>query len=344
MRVSREWLLLAGSLVIIAALYNHYIGGHSAYALEIAFLIVGAFIALLSLKGTPAETLQEDGLLIIFLSRFITKRQCATFLPLAGFALILAWSVWKIVVVSDTSLRMNDFIVTLLGLSLVLYYAGPSKLTKQKDFIVLYLIFLAVVFVVIWNLYTIITGESYSRVTTYAEYYFITTPVVFLLRMLGIDANSELDLSGYGLSNIIEYEYQGRLLRLGIGSGCSGLYSSGLFFSAFLAFVLVRYRRLDLHILVALGIGFAVTWVSNILRMVITVIVGSMYGHPALAFVHSYIGILIFLTFITVFWLIIVRWLDRVEFRKGAVPSEEAAPATGQPTESPGTFLPESEH
>jgi FtsH-binding integral membrane protein len=49
--------------------------------------------------------------------------------------------------------------------------------------------------------------------------------------------------------------------------------------------------------------------------MVITILVGSIWGHPALAFVHSYIGILIFVAFVTVFWMLIVRWLDKVEKR-----------------------------
>jgi membrane protein implicated in regulation of membrane protease activity len=50
--------------------------------------------------------------------------------------------------------------------------------------------------------------------------------------------------------------------------------------------------------------------------MTITILVGSIWGHPALVFVHSYIGILIFVAFVTVFWLLIVRWLDKVEKRQ----------------------------
>ena len=94
------------------------------------------------------------------------------------------------------------------------------------------------------------------------------------------------------------------------------MFSAGLFFSAFLAFVLVRYRKVDRYILAALGLGFALTWLSNILRMVITILVGSIWGHPALVFVHSYIGILIFVAFGSLFWLLIVRWLDKVEKRQ----------------------------
>jgi len=59
--------------------------------------------------------------------------------------------------------------------------------------------------------------------------------------------------------------------------------------------------------------GFAVTWLSNIVRMIVTIIVGMKYGAPALAFFHMYLGILLFITSITIFWFLIVRWLDRVE-------------------------------
>ena len=134
-----------------------------------------------------------------------------------------------------------------------------------------------------------------------------------------------LELDGIGLANIIEYVHDGRLLRLGIGVGCSGLYSAGLFFSAFLAFVLTRYRRLDTNIGIGLCIGLLVTWASNIIRMTITIMTGIAYGHPALAFVHSYIGILIFVGCITVFWLLIVRWLDKKE-KMG--PGQETPSAT----------------
>jgi len=197
---------------------------------------------------------------------------------------------------------------------------------------VLYLTFLAVVFVVIWGAYEKITGESYYRVTAYSEYYFITLPVVALVNLFGVSATAELDLGGIGLSNVISYEYHGVLLRVGIGTGCSGLYSAGLFFSAFLAFVLVRYRKVDFPILLSLALGLFVTWAGNIVRMTITVLVGHAYGHPALAFVHSYIGILIFVVFITAFWFPIVRWLDKREFGgAGKGPDKELA-AAEQPT------------
>jgi len=231
----------------------------------------------------------------------------------------------------DTDLEMEDFIVTLLGLSLVVYYSGPSMFADVKDFVVLYLMFLTIVFVVIWRTYYVVTGESSYEITAYAEHYFVTLPVVHLLDLLGFQVTAVLELSGIGLANIIEYVHDGRLLRLGIGVGCSGLYSAGLFFSAFLAFVLARYRKVDARIGVGLVIGLLVTWASNIIRMVITIMTGIVYGHPALAFVHAYIGILIFIGCITVFWILIVRWLDKKEKAAPPEPGEPAAETAPAP-------------
>ncbi len=328
MRIRREWLLLSGALLVVAALFNHYLS-HSSYFLEIVLVSTGTFLALFSMwRMSASDSPQRDGLIIEVLSRVVPKEWLAPALPILGFGIILAWSAWKIFVSGQADLRIEDFIVTLFGLSIVLYYFGPSTFTMQKDFVVLYLFFLTIIFAVIWNLYTMITGESYYRITAYSEYYFITIPVVWLVRLFGVGAEVELDLDGIGLSNTIAYEYAGVLIRLGVGTGCSGLYSAGLFFSAFLAFVIVRYERIDKRIIAALGLGLLVTWFGNIFRMAVTVVIGSAYGHPALVFVHSTFGIVIFVAFITVFWYLIVRWLDRsIAGREGTALTEGASSA-----------------
>jgi len=312
-RIPKEWPLLLGCIMIAAALYNHYLG-HSAYSVELVFVASGIILALYSIVYVRREAKEPgNGMLVDLLSKVITQEQIAVLIPLAGFLLVAIWSGWKLLVSGQADLRIEDFVVTLFGTSLVLYNAGPSKYAMQKDFVVLYLMFLTIVFAVIWKTYTIVSGDSYNRINAYSEYYFITIPVVSLLRMFGADVSSELDASSHGISNYITFEYEGRHILLGIGEGCSGLYSAGLFFSAFLAFVLVRYRKVDPWILVALSLGFIVTWASNIIRMVITVMIGSAYGAPALAFFHAYIGIIVFVVFVTIFWMLIVRWLDRVE-------------------------------
>jgi len=288
--------------------------GHSAYSVELVFIASGIVLALYSLVYDRGEAKEpSSGILVDLLSKVISRERSAVLIPLVGFLLVAIWSGWKLFVTGQADLKLEDFVVTLFGISLVLYNAGPSKYAMQKDFVVLYLMFLTIVFAVIWKTYTIVSGDSYYMINAYSEYYLINIPVVFLVRMFGVEVSSELDASSHGISNYITFEYQGRDILLGIGEGCSGLYSAGLFFSAFLAFVLVRYRKVDPWILAALGLGFIVTWASNIIRMAITIMIGSAYGAPALAFFHGYIGIIVFVVFVTIFWMLIVRWLDLVE-------------------------------
>jgi exosortase/archaeosortase family protein len=312
-RIPKDWPLLLGCILVAAALYNHYMG-HSAYFVELVFIASGIVLATYSLMYVRREAKEiGNGILVDLLSKVISRERSTVLIPLAGFLLVVIWSGWKLLVSGQADLRLEDFVVTLFGTSLVLYNAGPSKYAMQKDFVVLYLMFLTIVFAVIWKTYTIVSGDSFYRINAYSEYYFIVIPVVLLVRVFGADVSSELDSSSHGISNYITFEYQGRDILLGIGEGCSGLYSAGLFFSAFLAFVLVRYKKVDRWILAALGLGFIVTWASNIIRMTITIMIGSAYGAPALAFFHSYIGIVVFVVFVSIFWMLIVRWLDRVE-------------------------------
>ena len=313
MRVSPNFLLLTGSLLITAALYNHYVG-HSVYLVEIVFVAVGGLLALYSLRlMIKSSPVAEEGMLSAFLCRYLGKEQVSILLPLVGFLIILSWSVWKIFVAMETDLRIEDFIVTCFALSLMLYTSTPSRFATQKDFILLYLMFMTIVFVVLWNVYTLLTGDSSTKISAYLQYYFITQPVVAIAGVLGVHASAVLDTSSGGITNYINYDYGGHTITLGVGPTCSGLYSAGLFFSAFLAFVLVRYKKIDRRILLGLGIGLAVTWLSNIFRMVVTVLVGSIWGHPALATFHNYFGIIAFVIFISIFWVLILRWLDKAE-------------------------------
>lgn len=353
MKFRQDWLLFIGALLIIGALYNHYLG-HSVLLFELIMLAVGSALGLMSakLRIGRRDAAPDEGLIARFFSRWLEKRTIGILIPLFGFVLLLAWSAWKVAFTGETNLRMEDLIVTLFALSLILYHSAPSKLHDLRDFAVLYLMFLTIVFAGIWKVYTLVTGESYGRITTYSEYYFITVPVVSIVNLFGMDASAVLNLSGIGLSNIIEYWYEGRLVRLGIGTGCSGLYSAGLFFSAFLAFVLVKYQTVNARILVALGIGLLVTWFSNILRMAVTILVGSEFGAPALATFHMYFGIIVFICFVVVFWYLIVRWLDghmadrlrEIAERSSIVPGESAPVVAPAPVPVPDDTGPEEDH
>ena len=262
------------------------------------------------IEKSKSDRKTQKGFLTNLLMKVFNEDQTAVIIPLIGFAILVAWTAIKISIHGQTDLRMEDIIITLLGLSLLLYQTGLSKYQQEKDFIVLYLLLLILFFLVVIPLITLLATESYHDFMTYSELTFVTNPVIFMARLFGANVNLELDPYNPEITNYIDFFYQGRLIRLGVGLTCSGIYTFGLFFSAFMAFVLVVYKRFDRYILVALILGAFVTWAANIFRMLIIVLVGAAYGFSALFFVHMYVGIVIFVLFASVFWLLIVRWLD----------------------------------
>jgi len=313
MRLPKDLGLIIGALLVAGALFNHFFG-HSVLLVELIFIATGALFFLYGLlQKTDKEIKKREGILISLLSKVLSKEQCGKVIPFVGFLLLILWSLYKIVIIGTSNLTMDDIIMTLLSISLILYYSGPSKYQREKDFIVLYLIFLAITFEIIIAIFIFLSGNSWAVFSAYSEYYLVTQPVVFFSNIFGANVNAVLDMNQTGISNFIEYWYQGHLLRLGIGITCSGIYTIGLFFSAFLAFVLVKYQKMDRYIATSLALGLFITWAANIVRMVITVVIGAYYGFQALAVVHMYIGIVIFVIFASVFWFLIVRWLDKKE-------------------------------
>ena len=96
-------------------------------------------------------------------------------------------------------------------------------------------------------------------------------------------------------------------INLSIGISCTGLYSVAIFVSAFIAFVAVEYKKADRKAALLLGIGIFLAWFANIIRMTIIVVVGKYYGAEAMVWTHNNIGELIFMAWITMFWLFIFK-------------------------------------
>ena len=143
MRFNRDWYPLIGALLIIGALYNHYLG-HSVLLFEIILVAIGIAFSTVNLLTNFKKNEKDKnyGFLIRLLSPILNEDQCSVLIPISGFVILLTWSVFKIFIIDENDLRMEDIIVSLLGLSIILYYSGPSRFYKEKDFITLYLIFL----------------------------------------------------------------------------------------------------------------------------------------------------------------------------------------------------------
>ena len=72
---------------------------------------------------------------------------------------------------------------------------------------------------------------------------------------------------------------------------------------------MVEYRRFDQKVAILLGLGILTSYVANLLRMSIIILVGSHYGTDALLWTHENLGELIFLAWIAVFWSFMFNYL-----------------------------------
>jgi exosortase/archaeosortase family protein len=100
-----------------------------------------------------------------------------------------------------------------------------------------------------------------------------------------------------------------------ITTACSGIYSFGIFASAFLAFVLTEYERPSRRLWALLGLGFFTAYVANVLRMVVIVLVGYYTDTVQtdlqnMLVAHSYAGWFIFLAWISLFWGVLLRFVS----------------------------------
>ncbi|MCJ7489413.1 MAG: hypothetical protein MUO87_04630, partial [Thermoplasmata archaeon] len=108
MKIREDWLLLVGALIIIGALYNHYLG-HSVLLFELILLAVGSAMGLLSVwRMLGRKDVAEDkGLITELLSRYLKEKTISVLLPSIGLLLLVSWSAWKVLSASETNLRME---------------------------------------------------------------------------------------------------------------------------------------------------------------------------------------------------------------------------------------------
>jgi exosortase/archaeosortase family protein len=103
-------------------------------------------------------------------------------------------------------------------------------------------------------------------------------------------------------------------VTLVISTACSGIYSFGIFASAYSAFLLTEYERASRRLWYILGLGFLASYAANLLRMVVIVLVG-YYTDSAqtdlqyLLLAHSYAGWIIFLAWLALFWGLLFKFL-----------------------------------
>ncbi len=294
--------------------------------LGLFFLIIGLLFALLIL--VPKEKLRietKEGSLATALLNFLTVRgRLKPYFPVFGIVLLVVDILYNVYLSATPELLTHDTVVILFAVALIAYNFVPGRFDREKDFVFLFFAALVVILVIPLMLARALVGNFDEGVGIYSQYLLVPEVTAFL-NLVGVNAwvlPAEDPLTIHFITQ------SGTEVWVYISTACSGIYSFGIFTSAFLAFILTEYNRIDKKVGLLMGLGILTAYVANILRMVIIVLVGFYTSTPGneLGFMmeaHSNAGWIIFLAWIALFWFLMYRFLMRSKEPVGEVPVEK---------------------
>ena len=135
-------------------------------------------------------------------------------------------------------------------------------------------------------------------------YFFLGKPLELFLTILGYDV--------WVVDNEIHFvDLESDSIRtLLISEACSGLTSIYVFLGALVSYLYVNSKKFDLTMLLSLSIiGITISFIANLLRMSIIVIVGHHFGEDYLQWAHSNVGWIIFTFWIFLFWSFLEKYI-----------------------------------
>ncbi len=274
------------------------------------FLVLGfVFLVLLLVPKERLRIQVREGNLATALLNFLTAGgRLKPFFPVFGIVLILLDVLYNLYLSPAPELLTHDTVVILFGVVMLAYNFIPSRFERERDFVFLFFACLIVILVIPLLLARLFAAKIDDSVGMYSAY-LLVPEVSGILNILGI--RSSVDW----LTITFTTQSQDQI-SVYISTACSGIYSFSIFSSAFLAFVLTEYDRIDRRVGLLMGLGIFTAYVANILRMVVIVLVGYYTYTPeeglqAMLVAHSNAGWIIFLVWIGLFWFLMYRYLIR---------------------------------
>jgi len=250
------------------------------------------------------------------LIRVLTLRgKLSALMPAIGVGIILADIAYNLLLSATPSVQTEDTIALLGASSLVAYGFVPSRFSRERDFVLVFFIILNGLLVVP----LLIARAFYSDFERSVDLYSwaaVAPEVSAVLSVLGV-SNSVHSVTGSTAPGLtftpLHFPVQ---VTVVITTACSGIYSFGIFASAFVAFVLTEYAQLTRRIWILLGLGLFAAYVANVLRMVVIVLIGYhtdtvQSDLQNMLIAHSYAGWLIFLGWISVFWGVLLKFVPQ---------------------------------
>ena len=327
LRRHRTVSVLAGLLLVFAGvdlLFNPPKGQFIEF-FGIPFLVAGLAVLALVFRRRDAfvagEVRRTLGSRLI--DRLTFGRRIVPFLPAAAIAIITMDLAYNLLVFGGLSIGTEDTAVLLFAAALFVYPLVPAGFGRERDFVLLFMgVFIAILVVPL--LLARLYYQDLERSVDIYSWTALAPQTAWTLNLLGVPARVEA-FPWTTAPGVTFATQSGAQLTVIITTACSGIYSFGIFASAFVAFVLTEYERFEPRVFVLLGLGFATAYVANVLRMVMIVLFGVYSATPEASLqnmlvAHSNLGWIIFLGWISLFWAIVFKFVVR---RPGPAPKPE---------------------
>jgi len=226
--------------------------------------------------------------------------------------MILADFAYNLLVSATPALQTEDTIVLLAAATLCAYGFVPARFAKERDFGLIFVLALNGILVLPLLAARVYYADFERSVDVYS-WVALAPQTSEILSLLGV-ANTLHPVVGSTAPGLTfsPRNFVGPVTIV-ITTACSGIYSFGIFASAFVAFVLTEYEKPSPRVWAMLGFGLLTSYAANVFRMVVIVLVG-YYTDTAqtdlqnMIVAHSYAGWAIFLTWIAAFWTILLKF------------------------------------
>lgn len=306
----RGYFLLLEAIIILTGVNLVILPQKVVWLEYVGVVLFLSGIALLVLTFMPDEAsrkTREKSLAITIVDFFSVRLKLRPIFPVVGIALIAIDLAYNLLLFESLSFGIHDTVLLLFAVALTVFNYIPEEYERENNFFLLFSGTLVLILVVPLLLIRLFQGDFEGGVNAYSAV-LLAPEASAILNVLGVGTTVRIDaVTGMPLLVFPSGDY------VGIATSCSGIYSFSIFASAFTAFILTEFGKVNWRVGGLLVLGFVTSYVANLLRIVIVVLVG-VYAPgddpmQALLQAHSNAGWMIFVLWITLFWLIMYKVL-----------------------------------
>lgn len=311
------------TVLVLAALISTFAGadlllnrpkGSGLEWFPVPFLAAGGALFAWAIWPRGVTSVEVRGSLAHRLIRFLSLRgRLIPYFPIIGIGIVIADLAYNLALSATPALLTEDTIVLAAAGTLIAYGFLPERFARERDFVLVFFIILNAILVLPLLAARAFYADFERSVDVYS-WVALAPQTSAVLNLLGV-GNSVHPVPGASAPGLTFTPKNIKIqVTVVITTACSGIYSFGIFASAFLAFVLTEYEQLSGRIWALLGVGFLASYAANVFRMVVIVLVGYYTDAPGtdlqnMLIAHSSAGWIIFLAWIALFWGLVFRFL-----------------------------------